>query len=188
MVLAADRIDDRRVQQGWLGCANCRERFEIREGVADLRFPAALGALVIPLEADPADAAVRRAALLGLGPGHGMVVLLGPAAASAAVLAELMEGIEVVAVEAAPSTHPPQPGISRLVASARLPLADAFTRALATTGEFVDLEEAARVVAPGGRIVVEAAAPATAERLRGAGFHILLDQDGVVVASPATPS
>ena len=37
LVLLADRLENRRVLSGHLGCANCRERYPIIEGFGDLR-------------------------------------------------------------------------------------------------------------------------------------------------------
>lgn len=37
LILLADRVENRRVLEGTLGCANCRERYGIVEGFADLR-------------------------------------------------------------------------------------------------------------------------------------------------------
>lgn len=37
LILLADRVENRRVLEGTLGCANCRERYGIDEGFADLR-------------------------------------------------------------------------------------------------------------------------------------------------------
>ncbi len=54
LVLLADRVEDRRVLEGVLGCPNCRGRWTVRAGLADLRMPgeAAGGA---PGEAPPAE-------------------------------------------------------------------------------------------------------------------------------------
>lgn len=37
LILLAERVENRRVLEGTLGCANCRERYGIVEGFADLR-------------------------------------------------------------------------------------------------------------------------------------------------------
>lgn len=41
LVLLPYEASDRRVRTGVLGCANCRERYPVEEGVADLRVPRA---------------------------------------------------------------------------------------------------------------------------------------------------
>lgn len=39
LILLADRMVERRVLQGTLGCPNCRDSFTVRDGFADLRAP-----------------------------------------------------------------------------------------------------------------------------------------------------
>ena len=39
LVLLADRMVDRRVHEGTLGCPNCRDSFTVHAGFADLRAP-----------------------------------------------------------------------------------------------------------------------------------------------------
>jgi uncharacterized protein YbaR (Trm112 family) len=39
LILLADRLEQRRVHQGTLGCPNCRDSFTVRGGFADLRAP-----------------------------------------------------------------------------------------------------------------------------------------------------
>lgn len=39
LILLADRMDERRVVAGSLGCPNCRDRFRVADGFADLRAP-----------------------------------------------------------------------------------------------------------------------------------------------------
>jgi uncharacterized protein YbaR (Trm112 family) len=115
LILLADEVRERRVLTGRLGCANCREKYEVRAGT--VHFPAA-GA-VAPADAaghagteaeaaagqdaaaaaDP-EAAVRLAALMGLQQGAGPVLLAGTAAAQAGGVAELVPGLEVAAVNA----------------------------------------------------------------------------------------
>src|SRR5512142_2083643 len=44
LVLLADRVEDRRVLEGLLGCPNCGGRYPVRAGLADLRVPGEAGA------------------------------------------------------------------------------------------------------------------------------------------------
>jgi uncharacterized protein YbaR (Trm112 family) len=79
LVLLADRVEDRRVLDGSLGCANCRERYPVHDGFADLRPPPAgplpdAGAGPRP---GPQDEAYRLAALMGVTQGPGFVLVLG---------------------------------------------------------------------------------------------------------------
>lgn len=190
LVLLADRIEDRRVIDGSLGCPNCREMYRISGGVADLRAP---GAPAPDPEAAAAEGdgeeAVRLAALLGLAEAKGMVLVAGPDAALAGAIAALVEGVEVIAVSPIP-TPADAAGVSAVAAGAVLPFRDRVLMGAAVTGNASTemLAEALRVLRPGARLVVTRAAEGTAEWLRGAGAGVLLEQDGVVVArAPGQP-
>jgi uncharacterized protein YbaR (Trm112 family) len=193
LVLLADRIEARRVLEGRLGCSNCREQYLIAGGAADLRTgptaadaPADLG--------DAPEAAVRIAALLGLAGAAGHVLIAGPGAELAPVVAALVPELEVLAVTSRLPAGGPlaeeMPGVSRLSAGAMLPLQGGTMRGVALTGgtSAPALAEALRVLVPGSRLVVDPAPPGTGDALRGAGAEVLLDQDGVVVAAAPGPS
>jgi uncharacterized protein YbaR (Trm112 family) len=191
LVVLADRLEERRVVEGRLGCANCREMYEIGGGLADLRFPPGAGPL--PTEsggaeatgAEAEEAALRLAALIGVTSGPGVVLVAGPQARLAGAIVSLVPEIGVVAVGAEVAGQPDYPGTSRLLGGERLPLRGRSVRGVALTGAAADalLEEGVRVLLPGGRIVLDPA-PADAEhRLQRAGFSVLLAQDQVVVAS-----
>lgn len=191
LVALADRLEERRVIDGWLGCANCRERYPVRGGVADLRPPGA--AEPAAEEGPPADpeAALRLAALMGLAEVRGIALLTGPGADHAAAVAALAPEVEVVAVSAAPRTGG-EPGVSRVVAGAgTLPFRGGVLRAAALTGGGAGpgaLHEHLRVLAPSARLVVDPAPEGTAARLAAAGARLLLDEPGVAVAAaPGRP-
>jgi uncharacterized protein YbaR (Trm112 family) len=191
LVALAERMEERRVLEGRLGCPNCRESYPVRGGVADLRLPGA-GA-PSAAEGAPADpeAAVRLAALMGLAGLQGMALLAGPGARHAAAVAALVPEVEVVALEAAPRTGG-EPRVSRLTASpGSLPFRPGHLRAMALTGAAADQEAlhgALRVLAPGGRLVLDPAPPAAAALLRAAGARVLLEEAGTVVAeAPGRP-
>src|SRR5690349_20672112 len=90
LILLADRIEDRRVLQGRLGCANFREQYPISKGVVDLSAGAA--GRSTPAEAG-IDAAVRIAALLGVERGPAYVLLAGTASVHAGALAGLLQDV-----------------------------------------------------------------------------------------------
>ena len=160
---------------GALGCPNCRERYPIQDGWADLRPPprAPLDAPQPAAAPDP-DTADRLAALLGVAEGPGHVGLLGSLAVHAAALADRVPGVEVVAVAARARGGEERVGVSRLVAGSGLPFQPRTFRALATTGELVGPEELVGLVGRGGRIVVERPTGDTADRLERASLRILL--------------
>ncbi|MEJ2678028.1 MAG: hypothetical protein P8174_03010, partial [Gemmatimonadota bacterium] len=78
LVLMAERVEDRRVREGVLGCANCRERYAVHGGLVDLRVAGqeVLGrdseAESVPDGAEEPEEAVRLAALMGVTEGSGV--------------------------------------------------------------------------------------------------------------------
>lgn len=184
LILLADRMEERRVYEGSLGCPNCRERYAVRGGFADLRYPPGPPHAAVAEGEIAEDAAIRLAALLGITGSPGRFLIMGPGANLARAIAVLVPEVEILAADPALAALPEQPGVSRLDAGVVLPFASHSLRAVALTAGDERLEEALRVLAPGGRIVLDPAVPGSADRLREAGLRILLDQEGVVVASP----
>ncbi len=187
LILLADRMEDRRVLDGTLGCPNCRDAYPIVDGFADLRAPPrrelASGLAGTPRE-PVATEVERMAALLGVVRGPGTLVLVGRPAALAAALAQRVESIHTVGVDADLGTWDDAPGVSRLVARPGLPF---FSRSL--RGVAVDarlgrswIEEAARTVAPLSRVVVTDAPPEGSEWVRHAGLEVLAAEADTVVA------
>jgi uncharacterized protein YbaR (Trm112 family) len=194
LMVLADRMQERRVVEGRLGCANCRESYPIHDAAADLRFGAGESAAALPDSStgDDGEAAVRLAALMGLSGASGMALLAGPGARHAAAVHALVPELEVIAAADDPGELPPRgAGVSRIAVTAgRLPLRGGGLRGAALTGGADDdrLREGLRVLAPGARLVVDPAPVGTAERLRALGAEVLLDQGGAVVArAPGRP-
>ncbi|HUH12169.1 MAG TPA: hypothetical protein VMK65_03630 [Longimicrobiales bacterium] len=196
LILLADAMAARRVRSGSLGCANCRERYPIVAGVADLRPPAApsdsaagpdqpaSGAAAPPRSTCDAEAALRLAALLDLTDGGGVVLLVGPAGRLAARVAAHLAPGEVV-VAAGDVAEMDGGGVSRVaLPDARLPFASRSLRGAVLAGPAAGrlLEEAARVVAPMRRLVLEEAPASARERLARAGLEILAEEEGTLVA------
>jgi uncharacterized protein YbaR (Trm112 family) len=194
LVLLPDRVSERRVVSGVLGCPNCRERYPIEDGTADLRAagtpPPAEDAVGDPIPEQPAgtgpartEPAVRLAALLGLDGLAGVAVLVGPAARHAAAVAGLAPDVEVVA--AGPGSAGPATGaVSGMRLGGALPFRDGALAAVALTGEAAVslLAEALRALRPGGRLVLEPAAGQLRERAEAAGAGTLLhERDTLVV-------
>jgi uncharacterized protein YbaR (Trm112 family) len=211
LILLSDRLENRRVVEGRLGCSNCREMYPVTGGAADLRTG--------PTQPDPdptwsaegrGEAAVRVAALLGMTQGAGPVLIAGPAAELAADVAAMVPEVEVVALTSRPmpvegvrdfaasrpteerdgssGDGPPagdRGGVSAIAAGAVLPFQDHVLRGAALSGgaDEARLAEALRVLVPGARLVVDPAPAGTADALRGMGAAVLLEQDGVVVAT-----
>jgi uncharacterized protein YbaR (Trm112 family) len=201
LVLLADRVEERRVLDGVLGCMNCRERYPIRGGVArfaadrpapgDADDDAADAADAADADsadstdsADSADSALRLAALMGVSTGPAYVLLAGRGAAHAPALAELIEHVEVVAVTTGELVGG-RPGVNPVTVADRLPFASARLAGVHLGGGAADtlLEEAARVLSPLGRLVLEPAPAGAAERLAAAGLRVLLEEAGTIVAA-----
>ncbi|HYR10869.1 MAG TPA: Trm112 family protein [Longimicrobium sp.] len=196
LLVLADRMEERRVMEGTLGCPNCRTSYPVHAAAADLRVGATGSAEAAESAAsgpstEDGEAAVRLAALMGLAGASGLAMLAGPGARHAAAVSALVPDLEVVAVTdtpVAPSER--EAGVSRLAAGDALPFRGGALRAAALTGGAGDarLREGLRVLAPGARLVVDGADAETAERLRGLGAEVLLEEEGVVVArAPGRP-
>lgn len=188
LVLLADRVVERRVLAGSLGCPNCRERYPVEGGFADLRPPPRRplhdGDLAPP-ETPDRDESVELAALLGVTRGPGQLVLVGELAAHAAALAAMIEEIEVVGVDPRLSRMEERAGVSRIAAASVLPFHDRTVRGVALPGPVAPdrLAEAVRVLAGGGRIVVRDAEGSVARHLEESGLELVLEEAGNVVAA-----
>ncbi|HEX7117627.1 MAG TPA: hypothetical protein VF212_02485 [Longimicrobiales bacterium] len=184
MILLADRVSERRVLAGRFGCPNCRQSFGVDGGFADLRpAPVPVGGEPLGRSADR-TAAMRLAALMGLGEGAARALVAGPAARLAAELAGLLEGLEVIAVDDALGGWAEEPGVSRFAAADRLPFRNRSMGGVALSGSASAawLEEGARVLGDAGRLVLEDA-PADAEpRLERASLDIVAREARTVVA------
>jgi hypothetical protein len=193
LILLADRMGDRRVEAGRLGCANCREQFEAASDGVWL-VPEALGRRQGEGEGEGPGTgaegdAVRIAALLGASGGY--VLLLGDAAGRAEGVSDLLEeGVEVVPVippgVAADLRSGPRNGewgVS-LVRAEGVPIATGKMAGVALLGARVDalLEEAARVVRPTGRLLVDPAPADARERLAKAGLRVLAEEGSTLLA------
>jgi hypothetical protein len=192
LILLAERIEDRRVLEGTLGCSRCHERYSVAGGFADLRTGAGPGGGAdtepAPLrrEAGDRDEAIRLAALMGVAEGPGYVAILGAGAVHAPVVATLIEGLEVIAVDARLAEWPEEQGVSRLAVDGVLPLRSYSLRGVALTGMVESLlEEAARVLSHQGRLMIDPA-PAEAEaRLERLGLKVAAREGKVLVAARA---
>jgi uncharacterized protein YbaR (Trm112 family) len=186
LILLADRIEDRRVLDGRLGCANCREKYPVSGGIGDFTAgDPAVSADASPQAAPSAEAATRFAALMGLGRSATWTLLAGPAAVHAPALADLLEGLEVVATPPLPG--PERPGVNSIAVADRLPLASARMAGITLTGSTAHtlLEEAARALSPVGRLVIELPPADAARRLDAAGMRIVAQDENTLVAARA---
>jgi len=188
LILLAHRMEERRVLQGDLGCPNCRERYPVADGFADLRppprdpLPPAFPSPVPP--ADPQET-VRIAAMLGITEGPGFVLLAGTAATHAAALARMVEGLECLVPEAEAQGWGEEQGVSRLAVEGRFPLQDRMLRGAVLGGGDAThlLAEVLRTVGFPGRVVILGGGDASGRRLLAGGLTLLLDHPGAVVGA-----
>ena len=185
LVLLADRAENRRVLEGWFGCMNCREKYRVTGGFCDLAFgPAPAGEAV---EASLFNAE-QLAAFMGVAEGPALLLVAGAGAEHAGRLADTIEGVEVLAFSSSLREETERPGVSRFAAGGVLPFRNASVQAVAltdaTTAEL--MEEAARVVAARGRVVVARGSNSDAgERLQRAGLRMVAQDERATVAERA---
>ncbi|MEO5509328.1 MAG: Trm112 family protein [Longimicrobiales bacterium] len=186
LILLADRIEERRVLEGRLGCPNCREQYPITGGTVDL----SAGALMPSHEkanGAAADDGVRIAALLGVTQGPAYVLLIGDAARHAAGVRNALADVEVIALSPAAisdgDSNGDSHGLSRVIA-ARVPVTTGKMSGVALIGARSGelLEEAARAVRPTGRLLVDPAPADAATRLAPLGLRILAQEGPVLLA------
>ncbi|MEE8147002.1 MAG: hypothetical protein V3T24_05315 [Longimicrobiales bacterium] len=184
LVLLADELEDRRLLKGSLGCSNCRERYPVVGGFGDLRPPPREAIPASATDAPSQDEAVRLGALLGVTKGPGEVALLGPLALNGRALAALIPGVEVVCVGSSVRGWPEEAGVSRLTSGPRLPFFSGVMRGVALSGAGDEglLDEAVRILARGGRLVVVEASERSEPELVAHGLELVLHEGSVLVA------
>ena len=186
LILLADRLEDRRVLEGALGCPNCRDRYPVRDGFGDLRPPPRPDlADGEPLAPPVSPTLMEVAGLLGITDGAGHVVLLGRMGGHADVLAQMLQSIEVVGISPGLRSWDEAEGVSRLTAGSHLPFRDQTLRGVALFGGEGTFEpgEVARVVARLGRVVVWGGVEGWDAALEQAGLTVLVSEKAAVVAA-----
>lgn len=185
LILMPDEMRGRRVVSGVLGCPNCRERYRVDGGVAEFGSsssgPAVSGDVGGPEAGEDGASgrvAVRVAGLLGLGEARGLVWVMG-GVAWAEELAALVPDVEVVAA----GRRAAGPTVSTLHVTDALPFRTASLVGVALTASSGSwLEEGARVVAPGSRLLLEPAPAGARHRVSEAGLRVLAEEGDTVVA------
>lgn len=150
LVVATGEMTGREIVRGLIGCPVCHAEYRIERRVC--RFG---GADLADTRTAVLDATALHA-FLGLSSPGGYVVLVGSAARAAEGLAALLGGVHFVGVNA-PAAVWSSPVLSLLEAPSTIPVRTAAVRGVVVGGEHARepwLDEAARVVLPGLRIVV----------------------------------
>jgi uncharacterized protein YbaR (Trm112 family) len=172
LVLLPDGVVDRQVRSGHLGCMVCGLVYPIRGGVAEFAPPppdiARSTALTGPI----------MAALLGLGGPGGYAALVGGAGEDWQGLAEVAEGVHLLAVNPPPGI--PEGKALSVATAGRIPAKSRHLRGVVLGPGFAEEEgwvnEAVRTLLPGQRIVGEGPTPSGPE------LELLASADGVWVA------
>lgn len=189
LIVLSDRLVERHVLEGSLGCANCRSMYPIHEGVADLFSPGQAGLEAGAVMTPDLDRPVRLAALLGVTRPNANVLVLDPSGVVAAAVSPLVPEVHLIggSIGSPAVEDQPAPGfVSRVRLGGGLPFRSGSMAGVAAVGVDVRkaLGEVRRVLRPDGRLVVEGASDDLGEVLGAEGFEVHLEQDGVVVASP----
>jgi uncharacterized protein YbaR (Trm112 family) len=174
LVLLPDRLEDRSVREGRLGCPVCGRTYSLVEGVLDLGGEAPPTPASTLLEPEPLTA------LVGLsGPG-GYLVLVGRPAGRWREVAELNPGVALVAVNPGPEVVD-APGIS-VLRSGTLPLKSRSMRGVVLGSPYGSdprwVTDGARVVLPGLRVAGEGRFP------ESAAIDLMATAGGVWVGTP----
>jgi uncharacterized protein YbaR (Trm112 family) len=174
LVLLPDRMEDRSVREGRLGCPVCGRTYSLAEGVLDLGGEVLQPSAATLLEPEPLTA------LVGLsGPG-GYLVLVGRPAARWREVAELNPGVGLVAVNPGPEVMD-APGIS-VLRGGSLPLKSRSMRGVVLGSPYGSeprwVIDGARVVLPGLRVAGEGRLPESAP------IDLLATAGGVWVGTP----
>jgi uncharacterized protein YbaR (Trm112 family) len=156
LVLAADRLDDRDVMEGTLGCPICHAELRISAGIA--RFDNGSPRVTASRTPDE-DEALRIAALLDLTDRRGYAVLVGESAANAPLLRAVTD-VQLLLIDA-PADISMGRGLSGLTTSSSaetFPLAAGSARGIAldATATAPLVTSALTILSPGGRLLAPA--------------------------------
>ena len=163
LVAAFAKVDQRFVIRGKLGCPICGATYPIEDGIADLRdaelHSAMADATRVSNECSPrttsADDVVRFAAMLGLTRPGSLVVLEGGASDMAIPLSEMTEARAIVLNPEGRITE--SESVAVVLADGRIPLGPASVDGIVLGSRTPTVyADSARVLKPGGRLVVPA--------------------------------
>jgi hypothetical protein len=162
LVARADELVARHIVRGELGCPVCEARYTVREGVADFTGSDGVedSSTRVELSSTPSTLAIRAAALLGLAEPGGIVVLAGEWSAAANEILEMVEGVQLLALNYVSGLESGG-ALSLARIAVVLPLAAGSVRGIALDAAHATpslLAGAARALAPGGRLIAPSSA------------------------------
>jgi hypothetical protein len=193
LVLVADRLENRRVLEGFFGCANCQARYPVRSGFGDLRV--APGTIQGMGKSGPAEATPRGeaatgeagtlAALLGLTAGSGFLLITGRSVRHASELSRMGEGFEILAAHLELAHSAEQEGVSRMAMGDQFPFRSASLRGVVLEGRsgLDALPEGVRVMTPGSRLVLVDPPAGGREGMEEAGLRVLAGDETALVGT-----
>ncbi len=212
LIVLVERMEARRVLEGRLDCPRCESRYPLRGGEIDFSVatePSSVDGAAGQTVTGPAAAAPDRtpdaleedaiavAALLGIRHGRGMVIVSPNLAGSAARIGELCGGCEILRLEHGSVPREQARGAAEVHANmgydavttlsgirlGPVPLLSGKAVGIALAGaEPTLLEEAARLLAPGARLVVLRPTPEALDRIDEFGFEIIAADSRAIVA------
>lgn len=197
VVVLVERMEDGRVRDGRLDCPSCGSRYPLAGGSIAFGSSDVGGSSPEPPRVAAAEEdAIAAAALLGIRHGRGLLVVGAGLAPAAERIGELTGGCEVLLLGPARASldgqvRDPAAGepTGRTVTAltylppGRIPvLSSRATGVVLDSGDAQLIEEALRVAAPGGRIVVLRPTPEMEEVLSGPSCEILAADPRAIVA------
>jgi uncharacterized protein YbaR (Trm112 family) len=207
LIVLVEQMNGRRITAGRLDCPACEARFPLSGGEIDFRESssretpleegAQSGLEAVHGSSSPEERAVVASALLGIREGRGLLVLGPGLERSAARIAELSGGCEVLQLEGRSSgsrmgegVRDPGETAAGSVTCLRGTSGDAIpllsSRALGVVldrGRPRDIDEAARILSHGGRLVILRPGPAAASLEADARFELLARDERALVAT-----
>ena len=189
LVLWADKMKERRVLEGYLGCSNCRDKFLVVDGCADLRLNSnpeeGSGPSWIP---GNLPTGIEIASLLGLTEGNGNVALIGHLASRIGDLSQITPNFEFVGISHEKVVTDRSIGVDRsnnISVGSRLPFRSRCFRGLVVSGKESSscMQEVVRVLAPNGRLVVWQTTKELNEFFEDQGLRIVMQDNDIVVMS-----
>jgi len=185
LIALSERMEERRILEGRLGCPNCRRHYPIRGGLVDLRAGVPAARETAPGAEQVVDAA-RIAALMGVATPGGFALVAGPIARRAEDIVRAMAPLELVVVndDAEQLEHLAEhAGVNRVLIDRDFPLRDASMRAVALSGWSIEelRPEAKRVLRAGAHLVMEGKLPDAAQ-LAHEGLRVLVAEGETAVA------